>query len=52
MLGDKRRDVHFSETGTSTEQDFKGSVTAAMDRARVTYSVTLRMSDRLQQQYA
>lgn len=40
MLGDKRRDVHYSEKGTSTEQDFKGSVNAAMDRARVTYSVT------------
>jgi Bacterial Ig domain/Bacterial Ig-like domain len=36
MLGDKRRDVHFSEKGTSTEQDFKNSVIEAMGRARVT----------------
>jgi hypothetical protein len=30
MLGDKRRDVHFSEKGTSTEQDYKSAVVGAI----------------------
>ena len=38
MLGDKRRDVHFSENGTSTEEDFKNAAKSAMDRSRVTYN--------------
>lgn len=38
MLGDTRRDVHFSEKGTSTEEDFKNAAKAAMDRCRVTYN--------------
>ena len=38
MLGDKRRDVHFSENGTSTEEDFKNAAKAAMNRSRVTHN--------------
>ena len=38
MLGDKRRDVHFSERGTSTEDDFKNAAKEAMNRCRVTHS--------------
>ncbi len=38
MLGDKRRDVHFSENGTSTEEDFKNAAKSAMDRIGVTYN--------------
>lgn len=38
MLGDKRRDVHFSENGTSTEEDFKNAAKSAMDRSGVSYN--------------
>ncbi|MCH7228130.1 choice-of-anchor D domain-containing protein, partial [Haloferula sp. A504] len=36
ILGDSRRDVHFSEQGTSTEEDIRLAVGYAMDRCRVT----------------
>jgi hypothetical protein len=38
MLGDTRRDVHFSEKGSSTEEDFKNAAKAAMDRSGVSYN--------------
>ncbi|OVE81450.1 hypothetical protein BVY04_03245 [bacterium M21] len=37
ILGDTRRDVHFSEKGTSTEEDYKNGVAGAMHRCRVSY---------------
>ena len=38
ILDDKRRDVHMSERGTSTEQGFKGKIQAAYGRSMVTYN--------------
>lgn len=37
MLGDPRRDIHFSERGTSTEQDIKNQVVNALNQSRVSY---------------
>ena len=42
MLGDKRRDVHFSEKGSSTESYYANAASSVFSRAKVSYNDSYR----------